>query len=304
MYGNSYEKNEQGGWPSQAPQQPQYGGYQPGPYAQQPYQQPSYGAPGQAPYYGAPGAPPPQAPFNNYGPPPQQNYGATGQFGGYNGSPPPPPNAYPSYGQPANQGHYQQPPPQQQQYQQPPPQQQQQSAGQAVTFRFSHSGGKDGILNSTVTDNWNRPVFSLQSTKKETTVLDQEKRPLAIFDWSHSSPTMDYSGRRLKVKEWMPIDKSHKVRSVNHQGVTYDWVETGPGAITLTAKGSHQPIATYYNANNQPTVEIQPEGLRNGIVEVAVLGVFLMCSGKPFGDIKESSSSLPIILGGFLGTMI
>ncbi|THH17434.1 hypothetical protein EW146_g3375 [Bondarzewia mesenterica] len=308
---SSYAEKE-GGWSSQyatPPNQP-YGGYQQPPYqqgahapysqggapyqqgayAQAPYQQPPPQGYQQPPYpqnqYGAP--PPPQG----YGPPPQ-GYGAPASQGyqGYPGAPSPAPQGYPQ--QPSSQPAY--------------PGQPQVEKRHSVVFKFS--GTNKTILNSQVDDPYGKSPFSVSTPKKKvTTFRAVDGTVIAVIDWDHSSPVMEYRGNKIKIKEWLPLKKDDKSsRTFVHEGKHYDW-NTRDQIVYLEPSdrpGHH--VAIWRDPTGVAEVEVFQEALViPGMLEACLLAVMLMQSGHSFGESSGGGGypSIGIAIGTVIGSMI
>ncbi|EIN10775.1 hypothetical protein PUNSTDRAFT_112584 [Punctularia strigosozonata HHB-11173 SS5] len=185
-------------------------------------------------------------------------------------------------------------------YGQPSPQ----STPGALVFNF---GAKSAVLNAQVVDPYGRAVYSFQSSKKETTVLDGQHNAVARVEWNHSSPVMQWRGNKQKIKEWMPIDKKTKAsRSFSHDGQSYIWADQPDGACWLLHQARPGvPLAIWHDPGANLDVQIAREALQNNLLEPIVLGVMLMNSGKPFGDVGGSSSGANYgIFGGMIGTAL
>ena len=76
----------------------------------------------------------------------------------------------------------------------------------SVSFKFS--GTKKTILNSQVMDPHGKVSFNVVSDKKHTTVRASDGTTLAVVEWNHSIPVMQYGGKQLKCKEWIAWDRS------------------------------------------------------------------------------------------------
>ncbi|KAI0065781.1 hypothetical protein BV25DRAFT_1913221 [Artomyces pyxidatus] len=328
-------------------QQPQYGQQQPPygapQYQQQPYQQGQYQQPpppGQYQQQPPPGqyqSPPPQGQYQS--PPPPGQYGAPATPGQYQqpppygvpppqgqyGAPPPqgqygaPPPEKSQYGAPTPQGHYGAPPAQGH-YGAPPPQGQYgapsqgqygapaQPARHFVTFRFS--GTKKTILNSQVHDPYGKTPFTVQSDKKHSVIHASNGSVIAKFDWDHSSPVMEYAGKKMKCKEWIPYHKESGTRKLTFEGKVYDWSTREKTNYFEPSDQPGFPYVVWHDETDEVVIDVYQEALViPGLLEAAIASIVIMQSGHPVGDVGGSSggSSLPLFgasLGAALGPML
>ncbi|KAJ6616257.1 hypothetical protein B0H10DRAFT_2038025 [Mycena sp. CBHHK59/15] len=292
-----------GQYPQNVPyQQPQYG--------YNPQQQPTYGQPQQQ-QYPSYGQQPPPGPYGQQPPPGQQPPQA------FYGQQPPPQGSYeqhpPSFGQPSMI--IPQPPPYPQtdiKYGQPVPDekssqqlhhrgnQNQQPGGQDprqsfVSFQFS--GTKKTIRDSRVTDPWGRTVLTINSTKKESVIVNMQGHVLAVVEWNHSLPKIRYHGTETKSKDLFPLDKKQMIRGMTHDGQSYGWRGlTDQEAVGLFPTSfPDKCIALWHNEDNVIFLKASPEVYQSGMLDVCLLAVFMMNCGMQLEDHGHSGNNFALV---------
>ncbi|KAJ7223912.1 hypothetical protein C8J57DRAFT_231755 [Mycena rebaudengoi] len=287
----------------QYPQQPPY---QPPPHGYNPQQQyPSYGHPQesngqQMPHYGQPMAQYGQPQPGSYGPP-QGSYGQPpppGPYGpsqGSYGQPPPGP-----YGQ--QPGSYGQQPPQypsdvKHQY----PHDEKYSHGphygleppqygptDSNFLKFTFSGTKKTIRDSKVTDPWGRTVMSVSSTKKESILVNMQSAVVAVVEWKHSLPRIQYRGVEKKSKDLLPFDSKHNTRGMTFDEKSYIWRHIKEQEVVgLFAAASPDKCIAFWDQTDSEQIffKASPQVFETpGMLEMSLLTVFLMNCGTALED--------------------
>ena len=73
----------------------------------------------------------------------------------------------------------------------------------SMELKISSSGAK--IVNAVVIDAAGRPLYSISSDSKRTTLHSRrDNTEVATVDWNRSSPRMVFRGKKVKCKEWLP----------------------------------------------------------------------------------------------------
>ncbi|KAI0042017.1 hypothetical protein FA95DRAFT_627262 [Auriscalpium vulgare] len=193
----------------------------------------------------------------------------------------------------------------------PPPQgqyggaqQSQQPQRHSVTFRFSTP--KTAILNSAVHDPYGKTPFSVHSPdKKHTIVSASNGSVIARIDWDHSSPVIEYGGKKIKAKEWIPFHKESQSRKLTFEGKVYNWTTR---ETTNYLEPSDRPGYSYvvwHDSTDDVILDVYQDALViPGLLEAAILGVVLMQSGHPIGDVGGGKSSGTPYFGMALGAAL
>jgi len=95
----------------------------------------------------------------------------------------------------------------------------------------------------------------------------------------------------------MPFNRKKAARSMTHNGARYEWIDQPDDTVSLFSEANPGRIlANYSDANDIVVLTMWPEALQQHMLEECLLQVFLMASGKPFGDISSGGAD-PAILG-------
>jgi len=174
-----------------------------------------------------------------------------------------------------------------------------------VNFKFS--GNKTTILNSEVQDPHGKAPFVVSSTKKHTTLRAADGNVIALIDWSHSSPVMDYRGSKVKLKEWFPINKEKLGRILTHEGKKYDWITRNEVVYLEPLDRPGHSVAIWRDPTGITELEVFQDALVvPGMLEACVLCVVIMQSGRSLGDIAGGSGfpSFGIAVGTVIGGLL
>ena len=73
----------------------------------------------------------------------------------------------------------------------------------SIELKISRCGAK--IINAVVVDSADRPLYFISSDESRTVVLaERDGSRVATIDWDRQSPRMNFRGRKVKCKEWLP----------------------------------------------------------------------------------------------------
>lgn len=170
---------------------------------------------------------------------------------------------------------------------------------------FKFSGTNATILNSQVNDPWGKSPFHVSTpTKKVTSFRAADGAVIALIDWDHSSPVMEFRGKKIKIKEWLPLKKDDKTsRTFVHEGKHYDWITREQTVYLEPSDRPGHHIAIWRDPTGVTELEVFQEALVTaGMLEACLLAVVLMQSGNSLGD--GSSGSYYPSVGIAIGTVI
>ncbi|TFY73657.1 hypothetical protein EWM64_g10355, partial [Hericium alpestre] len=147
-----------------------------------------------------------------------------------------------------------------------------------------------------------------KTEKKRTVVSGRGGEVLVEIDWDHSSPRLVYRGeKKRKLKEWIPLKENKSFRQIKYLEKKYRWTARDECVVLEPAEKPGYPYAVCRDGEGGSILlEVFQEALDiAGLLEMCVVGVVAMQSGKKLGDEDDTSTDEAVgSIGALIGTLI
>ncbi|KAJ7080449.1 hypothetical protein C8R44DRAFT_992459 [Mycena epipterygia] len=150
---------------------------------------------------------------------------------------------------------------------------------------FAFTSFNPSILNSTVTGPQSRVYFRITTdspTVGFTVFFDAASQPVAVIEWL-DQPVVEIRGilAKCSASQWLSLAQNRSHRKMEAKGKMFVWVPGG-NYIFLCAAGLGQPqvYAQVSQGDHEVTLQLTPEAIQIGLLEICVVATFLLLSGR------------------------
>jgi len=150
-------------------------------------------------------------------------------------------------------------------------------------------GGASDILNSVVVDPTGRSLYSVSSTSKRTTLVScRDNVQVATVEWDRPSPLLVFRQKKMKCRKWLPrVSPETDSRVFTHGETQFSWIDQSTSGYLIPANRPGLSVAQWFIKSHSDELGLgifQETLVESGLLEVIVLSLVLLRSGRPLGD--------------------
>ncbi|OJA21570.1 hypothetical protein AZE42_04124 [Rhizopogon vesiculosus] len=148
----------------------------------------------------------------------------------------------------------------------------------SVTFNFTSLSPT--ILNCKVIGPRNETYFRVVTDGGYTMLKDARGSNIALLEWQNH-PTVEAPNLLTKqaVGRWLRLSTERSQRFMVHNGVSYIW-SPYDRFLQLSIPGSYDVLARVSKTYDAVVLELTPQAIQLGLLEVGVLATILLQCGK------------------------
>ncbi|KAH9985979.1 hypothetical protein BJV74DRAFT_546454 [Russula compacta] len=160
------------------------------------------------------------------------------------------------------------------------------------SIKLRISCGSSNILNSEVVDESGRPLYSITSNSKRTTLVScKDNVEVAAVDWDRANPRVVFREKKMKCKDWLSLaGPETNFRTFTHGDAQLTWVEQSTSGHLIHANRPGLALARWHinSYTDELHLEIFHEALvEHRLLEAIILSLLLLRSGRSLGEQVE-----------------
>ncbi|KAG2154237.1 uncharacterized protein EDB93DRAFT_1081755 [Suillus bovinus] len=148
----------------------------------------------------------------------------------------------------------------------------------AVTLKFTSLSPT--ILNCKVIGPRNETYFRVVTDGSHTVLKDAQNSNIALLEWrDHPTVEMRSMVAKQSMGYWLRLSTDRSHRYMVHNGVAYSWNPHGR-FLQLSIPGSYDVLARVSKTYDVVMLELTPQAIQLGLLELSVLATILLQCGK------------------------